>query len=162
MTRASRSVATPATDAAGRARAFRLTVQPAADDSFGLVLEESYGATGTTLTTHVVTTTAGQTGRVIDAVLAAVRQSGHAPSVLGPSVLGHKRQSPVRLDEAAGVRLALVLLTTQPMTRHDRVRALIAGLNAMSVEETYYWYAKTLGPSAARASKALRTLLTDL
>jgi len=141
----------------GRARAFRLTVQPAANDNFGLALEESYGATGTTLTTHVVTTTAGQTGRVIDAVLAAVRQSGHAPSVLG-----RQRHSPVRLDEAAGVRLALVLLTSQPMTRHDRVRALIAGLNAMSIEETYYWYAKTLGPSAARARKALRTLLTDL
>ena len=108
------------------------------------------------LATHVITTPPAQTGRVVDAVLAAVRSSGHAPSVLAFS-----RKAPLRLDEAAGVRLALILLTTRPVAKHNRVRALVAGINAMSVEETYYWYAKCLSPDAARARKALRVLLAD-
>lgn len=142
----------PVTDAA---RAFRLTIQDGTRETYGVRLEETYGQEGAALATHVVTATPTQTARVIDALLVAVRAAGHAPSVLS---LG--REAPLRLDEAGGVRLALVLLTTQPLTRHDRVRELVAGLNAMSVEETYYWYAKCLGSHAPRASKALRVLLT--
>lgn len=141
------------------ARAFRLTLLPdarAVDNGYGLLLEETYGQGGDTLATHVVTASAAQAGRVVDAVLSSVRAAGHQPSVLSPH-----RAGPVWLDEAGGVRLALVLLTTQPLGRHDRVRLLVAGLNAMSVEETYYWYAKCLGPHATRARKALRILLSD-
>ncbi|NED58710.1 hypothetical protein G3I24_48475 [Micromonospora aurantiaca] len=138
-------------------RAFRLTVHPAAKgDSYGVSIDETYGDNGSVLAAPVITTTPGQTGRVIDALLAAVRSSGHAGSVLA-----FNREAAIRLDEAAGVRLALILLTTQPVSKHDRVRALVAGLNAMSVEETYYWYAKCLGPDAPRARKALRVLLAD-
>ncbi|MET7666780.1 DUF7680 family protein [Micromonospora luteifusca] len=138
-------------------RAFRLSVHPAdRGDAYGVSLDETYGDNGHTLATPVITTTAGQTGRVIDAVLAAVRSSGHASSAIA-----FTRKAPIRLDEAAGVRLALTLLTTQPVSKHDRVRALVAGINAMSVEETYYWYAKCLGSNAPRARKALRVLLSD-
>lgn len=97
-----------------------------------------------------------QTGRVIDAVLLAVRSSGHAPSRLA-----FGRRAPIRLDEAAGVQLALTFFTTRPVSKHIRVRALVAGINAMSIEETYYWYAKCLSPEGARARKALRVLLAD-
>ncbi len=137
-------------------RAFRLTIHPGKGDTYGISLDETYGDSGRTLAAPVITTPPAQTGRVIDAVLAAVRASGHAPSTLAFS-----RKAPIRLDEAAGVRLALTLLTTLPVSKHHRVRALVAGINAMSVEETYYWYAKCLSPDAARARKALRVLLAD-
>lgn len=138
------------------ARAFRITVKPARSDTFGLVLEETYGDNGYTLATQVTTATPAQTGRISDAVFAAVRGSGHAPSVVA-----FKRKAPIRLEEPDGVRLALILLTTQPVAKHVRVRALVAGVNAMSTEETYYWYSKCIGTDAARARKALRILLAD-
>lgn len=140
----------------GAARAFRITVMPAKSDTFGLVLEETYGDNGHTLATQVTTATPAQTGRIADAVFAAVRGSGHAPSVLA-----FNRKAPIRLDEPDGVRLALVLLTSQPVVKHARVRALVAGVNAMSTEETYYWYSKCIGTDAARARKSLRILLAD-
>ena len=64
-------------------------------------------------------------------------------------------------DPAGMKRLALVLLASQPIAKHERVRALVAGINAMSVEETYYWYSKCMGLDGNRARKALRTLLAD-
>jgi hypothetical protein len=146
----------PTLSSVDMSRAFRVTIHPGRGDTYGISLDETYGDSGRILATPVVTTSAGQTGRVVDAVLAAVRSSGHPPSTLAFS-----REAPIRLDEAAGVRLALTLLTTRPVSKHKRVRALVAGINAMSVEETYYWYAKCLGPDAARARKALRVLLAD-
>lgn len=135
-------------------RAFRATVLPASNETYGLSLEETYGENGHTMASAVITTTAAQTTRVIDTVVAAVRSAGHQPSVLA-----FNRSAPIALDEASGVRLALILIATQPVTKHDRVRALVAGINAMSVEESYYWYAKCLGPESSNARKALRTLI---
>ncbi|MBU1800852.1 MAG: hypothetical protein KKA97_01125 [Actinobacteria bacterium] len=137
-------------------RGFRLVVSPGRAESFGVSLDETYGDTGAVITAPVTVATPVQTGRVVDALFAALRKAGHKPSVLAFS-----RKSPIRLGEAEGVRLALVLLTTQPISRHERVRALVAGINAMSTEETYYWYSKCVGIDASRARKALRTLLAD-
>ena len=146
----------PTPSAVDTSRAFRLTIHPGKSDTYGMSLDETYGDSGRTLATPVVTTAPAQTGRVVDAVLAAVRSSGHPPSTLAFS-----RKVPIRLDAAAGVRLALTLVTTRPVSKHKRVRALVAWIYAMSVEETYYWYAKCFGPDAARARKALRVLLAD-
>lgn len=137
-------------------RAFRLTVLPGIHDAYGLRLEEIAGDDGDSLSATVVTTTPAQTARAIDAVVHAVRGSGHQPSILA-----FTHTTPIRLTEAHGVRLALSLLATQPITRHDRIEALIAGVNAMSVEESYYWYGKCLGLDATRARRALRLLLAD-
>ncbi|MGA5181330.1 DUF7680 family protein [Streptomyces pseudogriseolus] len=137
-------------------RGFRLIVKPGRGDTYGLTIEETYGEVGSALATAVVTLTPQQTGRVIDALFAAVRRSGHQPSVLT-----FTRKAPIRLTEPDGVRLALILLATQPIAKHERVRALVAGINAMSTEETYYWYSKCIGVGANRARKALRTLLSD-
>lgn len=137
-------------------RAFRITVTPGRGETYGLVLEETYGYNGHTLASQVTTATPTQTGRVADAVFTAIRASGQAPSILA-----FKRKKPIRLDEPEGVRLALTLLTTQPIAKHERVRAVVAGLNAMSTEETYYWYSKCIGPDAPRARRALRILLAD-
>jgi len=135
------------------ARAFRLKVIQGRGDTYGISLEETYGDT---LAATVTRATPGQTGRIVDALFAAVRNSGHAPSLLAFS-----RREPIQLAEADGVRLALVLLATQPVTKHPRVRALVAGINSMSTEETYYWYSKCIGVEANRARRALRTLLAD-
>ncbi|MER6436181.1 hypothetical protein ABT275_07495 [Streptomyces sp. NPDC001185] len=138
------------------ARGFRLIVKPGRGETYGLTIEETYGEVGSVLATAVVTLTPQQTGRVVDALFAAVRRSGHQPSVLT-----FTRKAPIRLAEPDGVRLALILLATQPIAKHERVRALVAGLNAMSTEETYYWFSKCIGVDANRARKALRTLLSD-
>lgn len=138
------------------ARAFQITVNPGKNDTFGLLLEDSFGVNGHQLRALITTATPTQTGRVADAVFAAIRGSGHTPSVLA-----FNRQTPIPLDEPEGVRLALILLTTQPIMKHARVRALVAGVNAMSTEETYYWYSKCIGFEASRARRALRILLAD-
>lgn len=136
-------------------RAFRITVVPGRADTFGIVLDEAYGDGDNILTTRVTAATPAQVGRIADAVFAAARGSGYAPSVLA-----FTRKKPIRVDEVEGVRLALILLTTGPIAKHTRVRAIVAGVNAMSVEETYYWYSKCVGVDASRARKALRILLS--
>lgn len=138
------------------ARAFQITVMPGRNETYGLILEETYGDNGHALSAHVTATTPTQTGRITDAVFAAVRGSGHPASVLA-----FTREAPIRINEPDGVRLALILLATQPLVQHGRTRAVVAGLNAMSVEETYYWYSKCIGTEASRARKALRVLLAD-
>ncbi|MFG1827147.1 hypothetical protein ACGFIJ_32105 [Microbispora bryophytorum] len=137
-------------------RGFRLIVQPGRGETYGLTIEETYGEAGSVLATAVVTLTPQQTGRVVDALFAAMRRSGHPPSVLT-----FTRKAPIRLAEPDGVRLVLILLATQPIAKHERVRTLVAGINAMSTEETYYWYSKCIGVDANRARKALRILLSD-
>lgn len=137
-------------------RGFRLVVTPGRGESYGVALEETYGETGTIISAPVTAVSPVHTGRVIDALFAAVRRAGHRPSVLA-----FTRKAPIRLGEAEGVRLALVLLATQPISKHERVRALVAGINAMSTEETYYWYSKCIGINANRARKALRILLAE-
>ncbi len=138
-------------------RAFRLTVQRTpGKDTYGISLEETYGHNGSALAQTVTMVTAAQAARVLDAVLAAVKASGHSPTALSPS-----RKAPIPLNEPSGVRLALQLTATAPVTKPDRVRAIVNGINTMSVEETYYWYAKTMGTDANRARRALRLLLSD-
>lgn len=137
-------------------RGFRLVVTPGRGETFGVTLEETYGESGGAITAPVITATPFQTGRVVEALFVAIRKAGHRPSVLA-----FTRKAPIRLGEAEGVRLALVLLASQPIAKHERVRALVAGINAMSVEETYYWYSKCMGLDGNRARKALRTLLSD-
>lgn len=137
-------------------RGFRLLLNPARGETYGVSLDETYGDTGTLITAPVLTATPVQTGRVVDALFAAVRRAGHQRSVLA-----FARKAPIRLGEAEGVRLALILLATQPIAKHERVRALVAGIDAMSTEETYYWYSKCIGVDANRARKALRVLLAD-
>ncbi|WP_438488929.1 DUF7680 family protein [Streptomyces sp. S186] len=141
-------------DASPGVRAFRLTVRSpegSYTDGFAVTLEETYGRLAST----VAQADAGQVQRALEAVVSAVRDSGHRPSVLAP----HRRK-PIQLEEEAGVRLALTLLAIAPLSRADRVHAVTSGIAGMSVEETYYWYALTTGASAQRARKALRVYLS--
>lgn len=96
------------------------------------------------------------TARVITSVLAALRESKLKPTQLSPA-----RKKPLKLSEPAGVRLALVILGTAPLSRRGRVTEIEEGVAAMSTEEAYYWYAKCTGPEASRSRRALRLLLSD-
>ena len=94
---------------------------------------------------------------VADHVLDALRRSGYKATELSAS-----RREPFLLAEESGVRLGLLFLTVKPIAKMERVEAISHGLRAMTSEEAYYWYSKcTVGPTAERAQKALRVLLSD-
>jgi hypothetical protein len=135
-------------------RSFYLTIHPKRAETFGLALSSSPDASDVDGLT--ISASATQVGRVLDGLISALKASGHSPGLLSVN-LG----APLELNEAAGVRLSLIFFASQPLKRHDRIRAIVAGVNAMSVEETYYWYAKCVGAESARARKALRVLLSD-
>lgn len=142
-------------------RAFRLNLVPAParageGDRYGIRLEEAYAEGERTLAATVASATPLQTARVLDALVAAVRASGHQAGVLSAT-----RQKPIPLEEAAGVRLALALLAAQPVSKAERIRHIVAGVSMMSTEETYYWYAKAVGPDAERVRRALRIFLAE-
>lgn len=142
-------------------RAFRLNLVPAParageGDRYGIRLEEAYADGERTLAATVASGTPLQTARVLDALVAAVRASGHQAGVLSAA-----RQRPIPLEEAAGVRLALALLAAQPVSKPERIRHIVGGVSMMSTEETYYWYAKAVGPDADRIRRALRIFLAE-
>ncbi|MCX7854724.1 MAG: ASCH domain-containing protein [Anaerolineae bacterium] len=93
---------------------------------------------------------------VADHLLQALRACGYRATDLARSV----RERPFYLDEATGVRLALMLLAVKPLSRPDRMEAVLEGIRAMGDEEAYYWFSKcSAGPDPARAQRALRVLL---
>lgn len=145
----------PAKKTVKRVRAFSLAPVPEGSDAYGLRLREVTGENdrGSGLQLHV---NAFRTWRVIESVLAAAKASGYLKSALGRS-----RTTPLTLNEAAGVRLALVLMTTVPLTKSRRVDAIAQGIAGMATEETFYWYAKCVGSDARRARRALRIMLAE-
>lgn len=140
-------------------RTFRLVVTPdrVRPDLYAITVQETYGRSqAPALARKVATARSTQMCHLLEHVVAAVRTSGHRATVLGPH-----RRDPITLDEAAGVRLALTLLATAPLNRGERVRAVATGVAAMSVEETYYWYALCVGTRASAARRAIRVLLSE-
>lgn len=141
---------------ADETRTFQLVAgPPTAKGTYGLRVFEAYGPNAR-LATLVVNASPAQTSRVADVIIATTRRAGHRPADITAGDGGT-----IMLEESTGVRLCLTLLATQPITRGERIRAIVAGIDDMSVEETYYWYAKCVGPRAAAARKAIRILLAD-
>lgn len=136
-----------------KVRGFQLTVEPTAD-AFGVLLEETNGRTENTAA--VVRADASHTREVLVSVMGAVTASGHTRTTLGPA-----RKKPITLDEEAGLRLALVMVSTLPVSKPRRIQAMVGGIDDMATEEAYYWYAKCMGPDAGRARRALRLLLAE-
>lgn len=134
-------------------RGFRVTVQPGAY-GYGITLEETNGHPANTTT--VAKADEKHTHAVLPSVLAAVKSSGHARTVLGP-----QRRAPIVLMEEAGVRLALTLVATAPVTKARRIDHILGSIDNMATEEAYYWYAKCMGPDAGRVRKALRIFLAE-
>ena len=92
-----------------------------------------------------------------DQLLRALRANEYKPTVLA-----NQPNTPLYLDEASGVRLALTFMAIKPLSRYNRIEAIIPGILHMSDEEAYYWFSKcSVGANATRAQKALRVLLSD-
>lgn len=138
-----------------KVRGFRLRLLPVGPDEYSLALEETNGS-AESVPSLISRTDADHTRRVLPSVLNAVRASGHAKSI----VSAH-RAKPVPLSEPEGVRLALILIATGPISKARRVDKMASAVEKMSTEEAYYWYAKCTGPDAARVRRALRVFLAE-
>lgn len=136
-------------------RGFRLTVLPIDGTAYGVSIAET---NGTASHTHTVATIRPDAVlRLTDTIQRALRASRRPPTTIGPA-----RRQPVDIDEAAGVRLVLAALATEPVRRRDRVREILDGIASMSDEEAYYWYAKvTHDRVGARSLRALRLMLAE-
>jgi hypothetical protein len=132
-------------------RGFRVTVQPS-KSGYGITLQDMNGRSDNIRT--VAKFDDIHTLAVLSSVMTAVKSSGHARTVLGPH-----RNAPIVLSEEAGVRLALALVATAPVTKPRRISLMLSGIEDMATEEAYYWYAKCMGPDLARVRKALRIFL---
>jgi hypothetical protein len=96
---------------------------------------------------------------VTDHLLGTLRANGYRATELARAA---GSETPFYLDEASGLRLALILTAVKPLTRQDRIAAIGQGVQAMSSEEAYYWFSKcSAGPDASRAQQALRVLLAE-
>ena len=140
------------TTKARKVRQYDLVVTPDGDD-IGIAVQRTVGD----LTEVVASVMPGELTRYLPTVNAALRDSGHKPTVLAVT-----RRKPIPLAEAAGVRLSLGIHAAAPLRRSNRAHAVLNGISVMSDEETYYWHAKTSQPEAGtRALRALRILLSD-
>lgn len=142
------------TNKAGVARAFELVVTPDDGEGYGLTLFESKPERQGTV--RIAELSAKRAGRVLAAALEAVRTSGN-----GVGVLSSGRKIPVRLEEEPGVRLALVMLATGPVSKPLRVDQMVGAVQSLTAEEAYYWYAKCVGPDAQRMRRAFRLFLAE-
>ena len=131
-------------------RGFQVTVQPG-NTGYGIALEETPKDT-----TTVAKADEKHTHAVLSSLVAAVKASGHPRTVLGP-----QRKAPIVLTEEVGVRLALTLVATAPISKARRIDTMLGNIDNMAVEEAYYWYAKCMGPNAGRVRKALRIFLAE-
>jgi hypothetical protein len=135
-------------------RGFRLLITDGSVDSYGVALEETNGsAVDAQLIARV---NPRRTRYVMPALLEAVRRSGHVKTVLSPT-----RRQPLVLDEEAGVRLGVLLLAIEGVTKSRRIDDITDGVAAMTGEETYYWYAKSTGSEGGRYRRALRLFLAE-
>jgi hypothetical protein len=139
----------------GKPRGFQLTVEPFSVNDYGLRLEESDGASQAAKR-PVANLGPSASRRLVEQAMDALQASGFRRSDLSA-----QRHKPFRLQEHHGVRLALAMIATGPLHKWARVEAVLSGVARMSDEETYYWYAKCLGPEASRGRRALRLLLAE-
>jgi hypothetical protein len=104
---------------------------------------------------EVAAVPAGQSEWVRDSALAAIRASGQ------PTRGGLTVDRTIPLTEPAAVRLALIMRAVTSLTEPVVAAAatqLVGGINAMGVEETFYWYAKVALRQRC-AARALAVLL---
>ncbi len=136
-------------------RGFQLCVQVSGPDEYGLLLEQTNGSAATP-PLPVSRADPVRTRRVMPSVLDAVKASGHSKAVMSTT-----RTKPVTLIEEEGVRLALLLIASAPVTKTRRIEEMASAVASMSTEEAYYWYAKCTGADASRIRRAFRTFLAQ-
>lgn len=139
--------------AAHTIRGFQLLVAPT-DDAYGITLEETNGRPEHSAL--VARADSKHVRSVLPAVMDAVKASGYQRTTLSA-----QRKAPIVLREEAGVRLALVLLATDRVSKPRRIDNMLGGVSNMAVEEAYYWYSKCMGVDAGRVRKAMRLFLAE-
>jgi hypothetical protein len=144
-----------------RVRGFEFVIDRDSDRTDGrydLALNETNGSPGTGR--QVGHVPADRLDAARPALTDALRASGHAATILGPT-----RRKPVRLSEDAGVRAALAVNVIAGVTKPGRTSRLLDGVSRLSDEECFYWYAHTIGTSdrtvGRRRLKALRIFLAE-
>ncbi len=135
-------------------RGFRLLITDPSGEGYGVALEETNGSSGEAKL--VARASLGGARHVMPALLEAARKSGHVKTVLSSA-----RRQPVVLDEEAGVRLGVLLLAAERVSKPRRIEDMTNGVASMTGEETYYWYAKVTGPGGRRHRRALRLFLAE-
>jgi len=131
-------------------RRFELIIDPSDDGNYGVkVVETTEGEQRVTAKVSVARVDAVRA----DVVAAAVASGNRRTTVSAT------RKKPIVLSEEAGVRLTLAILATAPVKKSERVDAIRNGLDAMTPEEVFYWYAHVRSNRSAQALKALRILL---
>jgi hypothetical protein len=140
-------------------RAFSLRLFPVNERDFGVAVDQVSrdGREDAAATARQVVRAWGPPLRAVtDQLLEALKRSGYKATDLHPG-----RQTPLALDEPAGVRLALLLLAVKPLRKGQRIEEVAAGVRAMSDEEAYYWYSKCADRRDGRRSQhALRLMLS--
>ncbi len=131
---------------------FELSASGSDAGRIGISLAETGASSDSRLTVRL---DPGSTDRIQNSLLAALRNSRIKPGRLSP-----RRNEPLALEEEAGVRLALVMLATKPVSLRRRIAEIEEGIAAMSTEETYYWYSKCTGDERVRSQRALRLLVS--
>ena len=134
---------------------FELRIVPEGETDLAIELYQERDGSAESL--RVVAARGAQLPAVADHLLEALRAGGHRPSDLRRT-----RRKPLLLPEAAGVRLALVLLATKPLRKIRRIEEVSAAVRTMSDDEAYYWFAKCTDPEhGLRAQRAFRDLWSD-
>lgn len=133
-------------------RQFELIIEPESGDDYGvrIVVSEEHESRSAA---HAP---APRVGAIRTDLVAAAVTSGKPRTAVSAT-----RTKPIDLSEEAGVRLTLLVLATAPVRKSKRIDAIRTGIDAMTSEEAFYWYAHVTGPNSTRALKALRTLLAE-
>ena len=94
---------------------------------------------------------------VANQVIETLRENGYKATDLNTG-----RREPFKLEEEWGVRLGLLFLSIKPISKMDRIEAIVEGIRDMTSEELYYWYSKCINHSTGgRSRRALRILLAN-
>jgi len=80
----------------------------------------------------------------------------------GKSKKSKLKQISLMIEEESGIRLTLLLLSISNLNNKKKVLALLHNIQAMSIEEIYYWYAKISDPKLKnRGLKAFKLLMIE-
>jgi hypothetical protein len=139
---------------------FQLKVVPAENNNFSLELYQcAYRQAG-----EKKRPASKRLGRLKGQALIQSRQAVYdclKANNYDPKTLSQRRQTPYVLDEESGVNLAVLFQTLQPLSKPERIANIASGVQAMSNEESHYWFAKVNNGSRSKALRAIRVLLGD-
>ncbi|OSO90290.1 hypothetical protein B7O87_09650 [Cylindrospermopsis raciborskii CENA303] len=139
---------------------FQLRVVPTDNNNFAIELYQcAYKKAG-----EKKRPAAKRIGRLKSSTLIQVREMVYnclKANKYDPKTLNYNRQAHYILNEETGVNLALLFQTIQPLSKIEKINNIAEGIQAMSYEESHYWFAKISNGKRSQALKAIRVLLGD-